>query len=202
MPLARWIRTTPLLAVTLLLACGSSAPPPTPAPPPAENLDPMPPDMESPFAPDVVEFDPTTWSPPETGPNEFAARVLATIPDPETVPAPSDLPRAAAAPSGGGRTASPPAPSAPPPLSETSRSGGGVAECFQLQLLASGDYTRAAEVANEAERLFGEVSLVVSSGGLHRVRLGECLSEVEANSLAVRARRAGYPEAFVARASS
>jgi hypothetical protein len=66
-----------------------------------------------------------------------------------------------------------------------------------VQVLATGERTRAEEVSRTAASRLGVAGTVIAGGGLYRVRIGGCLDENGAAALRDRALRAGYEGAFV-----
>ena len=168
--------------MVLLLGCAgktSSAPTtPVAAPPvPAETTDTARQDSST----GQGEFDPTKWAPPETGPSAFAARVLATLPDPSLVALPSQLE----------------APTVLPSAASAGRAATTGADCREVQILASSDASAAKEESRRASRALATTSRLVESRGLYRVRLGGCLSESAARDLRRRAIASGYDGAFL-----
>jgi hypothetical protein len=119
------------------------------------------------------------------GESEISRRLLASIPEPGT----SSI-------RGGLNGVTPPAPS-PPPVRSGSSSPVPSGSCYEVQILMTLDKSRAERVRDEAEKALGVATWVISSsGGIHKVRLGGCLTMEGAAELAARVRQKGYPEAF------
>ena len=204
----RWTRLGLALALALgLIGCGGSKQAPPSAdipPPPARSPEPSTPPGEPP---------PTTVPPPTAGPvtapwdtaarsretrrnhvypkgeSELGRRLVAALPDPGGLPA-----------NEGGPAPSPQAPAPSAPVPTPAPTGG---DCWQAQLVATGDRARADRVKSEAEALLGVPVEIVSRDGTHRVRAGgACLDSAAAMSLVERARRESWPEAFRVRAGS
>ncbi len=183
------------LALALVGAFGcatgqKASPPPTatvpePSPPPAPPSTPAPPATSVPRAggPISAPWDTAAQSRetrrahvyPE-GESAISQRLLASIPEPSNARAPLPPPASVK-----------PAPGPPP-----SSSG----ECWEVQILTTIDKGKAEDVRDDAEKRLGVAAWVKSSDGIHRVRLGGCLTMDGAADLADRIRKNGYPEAF------
>ena len=176
---AGWLSGVLGTAILLTLGCSAGAPSPetTPAPAAAPAATPRPQAAAAPAGEPV--FDPSRWSPPETGPSPEAERVLATLPDPGRVALPADLPTT-------------PGPAVAPVESYPESD-----DCREVQLLATAERDRAEEASRHASTRFGLPAHVVSGGGLYRVRVGGCLGEGQAAVVRDTARRLGYDGAFV-----
>jgi hypothetical protein len=125
------------------------------------------------------EFDPSQWSPPETGLSPEAERVLATLPEPGRISLPADLP------------------TTPGPVATPRESYPETGDCREIQLLATAERANAEEASRIAASRFGLPSHVVPGGGLYRVRVGGCLGEGQATVVRDTARRLGYDGAFI-----
>lgn len=71
---------------------------------------------------------------------------------------------------------------------------------FRVQLFASRDIEKATLEKQEAELVFARDSLAVYiefDSPMYKVRLGDCQSREEAENLRVKARRKGYPTAWI-----
>jgi hypothetical protein len=118
------------------------------------------------------------------GETEVSRRLLASIPEPSTRGTSSSGSSSPAPPPATGGTSTP----APAPVNP--------ADCWEVQILTTIDRDKAVQLRDEAERKLNVASWVRSYGGVHRVRLGGCLTMDGAAELAERVRRNGYPEAF------
>jgi hypothetical protein len=173
--------TATLLALTL--GCSAGAPRPETTPEPAPAAAPRPPVAAAEAPVGEPEFDPSKWSPPESGPSPEAERVLATFPDPGRISLPADL-------------STTPGPAAAP-RENYSEAG----DCREVQLLATAERANAEEASRAASTRFGLPAHVASGGGLYRVRVGGCLGEGQATVVRDTARRLGYDGAFVVTAT-
>jgi hypothetical protein len=117
------------------------------------------------------------------GESAIGKRLVDSLPDPGGL-----------TPSEGGAAAAPaPATAAPAtPTPRTPTDG----ECWEAQLLVTGEAARAERVRAEAGALLGVATRVEPSGGAFRVRAGGCLDSESARRLVERARAEGWPEAF------
>jgi cell division septation protein DedD len=182
-------RSLTLLIALAIVGCSAAAQPlpPAPAPVPATVDGAVEaPDSALTQAAVADTFDPAKWAPPETGPSAIAAALLATLPEPGAIALPADLPGTGT--SLGGSSAS--------AISQTGASATS-ATCFEVQIGASGDRKRAENLSRSAGSLLGTESRVASSGSLHRVRIGGCMTETDALHLRDRARLSGYSDAFL-----
>ena len=180
-----WRSLTLLIALAIVGCTAAAQPlPPAPAPLPATVDGAVEaPDSALTQAAVADTFDPAKWAPPETGPSAIASAVLATLPEPGAIALPADLPGTGI--SVGGSSAS--------AISQTGATG----TCFEVQIGASGDRQRAENLSRSAGGLLGTESRVASSGSLHRVRIGGCMTETDALHLRDRARLSGYSDAFL-----
>jgi hypothetical protein len=196
----RTIAVVALFGALVLAGCGgrkATAPPPTAEVPPA----PTPP--AEPATPPTAEPQPTP--PPTAGqvtaPWDTAARSRETRRNHVYPKGESELGRkmVAALPDPGGMR---PQEGGPPPA-PAPRPDAAPGDCWQAQLLATGDAARANRVRSEAEALLGVGVEIVNRDGTYRVRAGgPCLDPDAAMRLVQRARGEGWPEAFRVRAGS
>ncbi len=67
---------------------------------------------------------------------------------------------------------------------------------FRVQIFASPDRQAAIEARQRAETVFGENVYLEFEAPYYKVRVGDCLSSVEAEKLLRKVRKKGYPDAF------
>lgn len=128
-------------------------------------------------APFIVAASATYRSPPMVRP---ADQTISTTPVPEKEPEPK--------------------PGAPaPPVREEPAPPPEVA--FRVQIFATGDKTKAEELAGEAQALLGQTVSVEFSKPYYKVIVGEALTMKEAKVLRSRAKEAGFTEAWIKRQS-
>jgi hypothetical protein len=161
------------------------APAPAPAPAPPTTTTPAPPPaggVPRAGGPIIAPWDTAAQSMesrrqhvyPE-GESEISHRLLASIPEPGR---------------SGANAPPPPPPAQPKPAPPDPDS------CWEVQILSTAEKSRAERVRDEAERELGIAAWVKSADGLHRVRIGGCLTPEGALELASRARDRGWSQAF------
>jgi sporulation related protein len=197
------------LALALgLIGCGGSkqAPPSADVPPPPATQTPgsEPPPTTVPSTPPGAGTVTAPWDTAARsresrrnhvyprGESEIGRKLVAALPDPGGLPA-----------NEGGPAPTPPAPAPGTSTPTTTPTTPTIGDCWQVQLVATGDRARAERVKSEAEALLGVQAEIVSKDGTLRVRAGgACLDPEAALRLVDRARREGWPEAFRVRGGS
>jgi len=71
------------------------------------------------------------------------------------------------------------------------------ADGYRIQLVASSTEAAAQRVAGEAEAALGAPAYISYEGGYWKVRIGNCATRMEAESLRSQARSSGYGDAWI-----